>query len=82
MHGGDSVDLLQPSDGVGGDDDRKRVQDDAVTPADLRARDGVGDPTGDLLLLDAQARQPAKRRPCVQVDPQSAEAATGRRTAT
>ena len=69
VHGGDAVDLLQPSHGVGGDNDRKRVQDDPVTPADLRARDGVGDPAGDLLLLDAQARQPAKRRPGVQVEP-------------
>ena len=32
VHGGDAVDLLQPSDGTGGDDDRKRVHDDPVTP--------------------------------------------------
>ena len=84
VHGGDAVDLLQPSDRVGGDNDRKRVQDDPVTPADLRARDGVGDPAGDLLLLDAAGASAGEASSARRgrAAPASAAAATGRRTAT
>ena len=36
VHGCDAVDLLQSADRLGGDNDRKRVRDDPIAPADTR----------------------------------------------
>ena len=85
VHGGDAVDLLQPPDRSGRDDDGERVQDDPVAPADLRLPG----------RRRRSGRQPAparpgcrvsrlKRRARVEVEPPlaSAAAATARRTAT
>ena len=71
VHGCDAVDLLQSADRLGGDNDRKRVQDDPVAPADLAA--GTASAIRPATCsCSTQARQPTKRRasrsirPCVR----------------